>query len=265
MKPGKTGASRPRKTRPPSTALPAPAEQLRRAQRLAMVGRLAAMAAHELGNYLSIVLGNATLLKESARRGEPDLRLLDALTLGAEGGARMARQLRNLARPSAGEPTRLDLAECARTTFTMMESLTPCVLTLESVGQGPLFVNADETWLDQILVNLVLNAVDATRAGRRVRIRTGRVRAGSRKGWCYLEVLDEGAGIPLRIRREMRDLFFTTKVRGRGTGIGLALVSELVGKLGGELAIRSRAGRGAAFRVLLPAAGRTGARLRRAR
>jgi len=232
------------------------AEQLRSAQRMAVTGRMATMAGHELSNYLSIVLGNAALLKEAFGRGKPDERLLDALILGAKRGSGICGQFRNLARAPAIEMHRLDLAENVRTTFTMMQRMTRCTILLEETADVPLPVRADDACLDQILVNLVLNAVDATKSGGRVHIRTGRVRSGMQRGWVYFEVTDSGAGIPARIRRRVRELFFTTKTGGRGTGIGLALACELIAKLGGELLIRSREGRGATFRVVLPSADR---------
>ncbi len=221
---------------------------------MAVTGRMATMAGHELSNYLSIVLGNAALLKEAFERGKPDERLLDALILGAKRGSVICGQFRNLAREPVIELHRLDLAENVRTTFTMMRRMTRCTILLEETAAGPLPVQADDACLDQILVNLVLNAVDATKSGGRVHIRTGRVRPGVRRGWVYFEVADGGAGIPARIRRRVRELFFTTKAGGRGTGIGLALACELIAKLGGELLIRSRKGRGATFRVVLPSA-----------
>lgn len=227
-------------------------EQLRGAQRLAMAGRLAMMSVHELSNYLSIVLGNAELIRESIPPDHAGGRLLDALVLSASHAARMSRQLRMLASPSPGDLRRLDLAEVAGETFAMMGRSTARVLMLEHTAKGELPVWGDAGWIDQILVNLVLNAVDATREGGRVVIRTGRVRAGGRRGWGYLEVVDEGAGVPLKLRRKMRELFFTTKKCGRRSGIGLALACELIEKMGGDLLIRSREGRGATFRVVLP-------------
>jgi len=226
--------------------------QLRSAQRLAVIGRMATMAGHELSNYLSIVIGNAALLKDSFARGQPDERLLDALILGSKKGALICGQFRNLAHPPAADLRCLDMAESIKETFAMMQRMTRCEIALEETADGPLPVRADGVWLDQILVNLVLNAVDVTKSDGRVIIRTGRVRSGVRRGWGYFEVVDEGAGIPAGIRRRVRELFFTTKPGGRGTGIGLALVCELIAKLGGALLIRSRKGIGATFRVVLP-------------
>lgn len=227
-------------------------KQLKDAQRLAMAGRQAVMSVHELNNYLAIVQGNAGLLDESLPQDHPERRLLNALLLGVDRAVRMSRHLRNLAKASQFDPRRVDLAECVGTTFMMMEQTTSRVLTFERKGREALFVSADENWLDQILVNLVLNAADATRPGGRVRIRVGRVRAGRRRGWCFVEVEDWGVGIPVALRRKMKELFFTTKAGGRGTGIGLALACELIDKMGGVLVIRSREGTGSTFRVMLP-------------
>ena len=207
---------------------------------------------HELNNYLSIVLGNASLLKESLPSDHPGGRLLDALLLGTSRAVRLSRHLRNLARSSHFDPRRVDLAECVGATFMMMERTTARALTLEREGREALFVFTDENWLDQILVNLVFNAVDATKPGGLVRIRVGRVRSGARRGWCFVEVVDRGVGIPSALRRKMKELFFTTKADGQGTGIGLALACELIEKMGGVLVIRSREGAGSTFRVMLP-------------
>jgi len=225
--------------------------QLERAQRMASQGQLAAAAAHEISNSLTIVLGHTALLAE--RSDEEVRRRLAPILQAATVASRMSGQLRDLSRPLAAEPRRIDLAEVLRSSFRMLEHVVPRKLRLELAEPSGLYINADPLHLDVILINLVLNARDATRPEDGwVILRAGREPASA--GRLYLEVADNGCGLPSEMQTEVFKSFFTTKPQGRGTGLGLTTVLRLTKEMDGDLDIASRPGQGTRVRVTLPAA-----------
>lgn len=224
--------------------------QLERAQRLASQGQLAAAAAHEISNSLTLVLGHAALLAE---KGDEEVRRrLAPIVQAATVASRMSNQLRDLSRPLAAELRPVDLADVLRSAFRMLEHVVPRELRLELAEPSGLRVSADPLHLDVILINLVLNARDATRTDGRVILRAGR--APAPPGRLYLEVEDNGCGLTAEVQTEAFKGFFTTKPPGRGTGLGLATVLRLTKEMGGELDIASAPGQGTRVRLTLPAA-----------
>jgi signal transduction histidine kinase len=123
---------------------------------------------------------------------------------------------------------------------------------------APLLLRGVSTQLQQVVVNLCANALDAMPGGGTLTVRLDRV-ASEGRPWGRIEVVDTGAGIPAEIRDRIFDPFFTTKEPGRGTGLGLAIASEIVRRHHGRIDFESEAGKGTRFRVLLPDAGATGA------
>lgn len=227
-------------------------EQLRRAQRLTAQGMLAAMTAHEIKNYLGIALGHTQLLRERqpvlADALAPIIRAIDA-------AGKIGRQLFQLAQPEGATAARLfDLAVAARATCELMEPLLGRRLTLAPPSDDKITVFADPTHLDQVLVNLLLNARDATddRHGEiAVRVSLGPADKG-RAPVRVLEVVDNGVSISPAAQRRLFESYFTTKPKGRGTGLGLASVRKMVREAGGELEFQSESGRGTTVRIVLP-------------
>jgi len=230
-------------------------EQLRRAQRLSAQGMLAAMTAHDVTNSLGVALGHATLCRElhaddAALRAQFDP-IIHAIKLAGS----ICNQFRNLATDaSAAGCDEIDLVETARAGFQMLERVVERELVFEAPAQR-LPVIADPTLIEQILVNLVLNARDATGPQGRIAVRVRSQPSDDAAAPVILEVEDNGVGIPPEIQRNLFKAFFTTKRRGRGTGLGLASVLKLVKEMGGELELDSVPGRGTAMRIVLPRAG----------
>lgn len=242
--------SRPRK----AGSAPDPFDtQLRRLQRLVMQGELAATAVHEISNLQTIVLFNAGLLREE-QRGQPDiLRYVEPLLHAAGMVATLCNQLRNLARPVDPFPEQLDLAEVAFGTHRLLEQIIGRELDFKAPPSGPVTVLADRGQIEQMLINLVLNARDATDPDHgRIVVRVG----GGRGREPWLEVADNGSGMTPEVKARLFEKFFTTKEPGRGTGLGMAMVQRLLEEMGGRIEVWSRVGRGTRIRLIFPRPGR---------
>jgi len=224
--------------------------RLRQVQRLVMQGELAATAVHEISNLLTIVLFNGALLRERHRDDDPEARHIEPLLHAANLVATLCNQLRNLSRPTGPERRTLDLVEAARNTFRLLEQIMARELTFAAPADGPVLVSADPAHIDQMLVNLVLNARDATdeEAGR-IAIRVGR----APRGGSYIEIADNGTGIAPTVKRQLFRTFFSTKPAGQGTGLGLVTVQRLMHGIGGRIELTSRQGKGTRARLVFPA------------
>ena len=226
-------------------------EQLRRAQRLTAQGMLAAMTAHEIKNYLGIALGHAQLLRE---RNPALADSLAPIIKAIEAAGRIDRRLFQLAQPESQMiPELFDLAANAQATCELLDPLLQRSLKFVPAG-GDVTVFADPTHLDQALVNLLLNARDATsdHTGEIV-VRVGFGPATkNRPRTRFIEVSDNGVSISPATQRRLFESYFTTKPKGRGTGLGLASVRKMVRESGGELEFQSESGRGTTVRIILP-------------
>jgi len=223
--------------------------QLRQLQRLVVQGELAATAVHEISNLQTIVLFNAGLLREGHKQRPEILRHVEPLLHAAGMVATLCNQLRNLSRPVDPFPEQLDLAEVAFGTHRLLEQIIGRELDFKAPQRGPLTVLADRGQVEQMLINLVLNARDATDPDRgRIQVRVG--------GGCgrqpWLEVGDNGSGMTPEVKARLFEKFFTTKEPGHGTGLGLAMVHRLLEEMGGRIEVRSREGRGTRIRLIFP-------------
>lgn len=227
------------------------------ADRLASVGTMAAGVAHELNNPLTWVLANIRLVQESMGDGAPDAtrRALDHAAQGAERMRSIVSDLKVFSRNEVLAAP-VELRQVLSSALSIVASDLRAKAQLEQVDTttGPLLVLANEARVAQVLLNLLVNAVQAIEAGHPERNRVGihvshpngNVRAVS------IEVDDTGAGIPPSVRARIFDPFFTTKPPGEGTGLGLSIGLQLVHEMGGEIQLVPRAGRGTRFRVTLP-------------
>lgn len=265
-------------------ALKAAQVQLIHSEKLASLGRLVAGVAHELNNPISFVYGNAHALERYAGRletyfervqaGAPREELAalrETLKLdravaqmrtavsGALEGAERVRDivesLRRLSAEGSGEAEPFDLSECARTaTHWVVKGRGSNVpVTLEA--EGPIMVEGRVGHVQQVIMNLVTNALDAVEGATAPLIT---VRVAEHEGCSVLEVADNGPGIPDDIAIRLFDPFFTTKPVGKGTGLGLSISYKIVEEHGGRLAAENRPGGGALFRLELPVRGGPG-------
>ena len=221
-------------------------EAMRRADRLASIGRLAAGLAHEIRNPLASMTGSIELLSDASGLRESERRLLGIVLREAERLDALVRDFLGFARPPSPEMASVDLVGLAEEALAVFrQGAEARALRVELLHEGPVRVLGDARQLKQVLWNLLANAADATAAGGRLG-----VRLGAEGGQAALEVKDSGSGIAPDDLGRIFDPFFTTKERG--TGLGLATVHRIVEAHGGRVAVQSELGRGSTFRVLLP-------------
>ncbi len=236
-------------------------EQLRHADRLTVVGRLASGLAHELGTPLNIVSGRAQMIAsgESARRDEVE-RAARVIGDQAARMTRIVRQLLDFARHRSGELAEADLSELAKETALLLEPLArKRKVRLACAADPSLFVCVDAAQIQQALANLVMNAIEASGPEGAVEIRVEMRDVATppdpdaRPGrYAVFEVEDQGEGIPAKSLPAIFDPFFTTKPVGEGTGLGLAIVYGILREHGGWVAVRSEPGRGSRFSAFIP-------------
>jgi PAS domain S-box-containing protein len=237
-------------------------ERLRHAQRMEMVGQLASGIAHDFNNHLTIILGLAELALR--RPAGPTRADVETLLISARSSAELTHQLLAYGRGTGGARQVVDLADVLRGLERVLESTLGerIELGLDTPPEVP-HVEADRSQLEQIVMNLVLNARDAIEGEGRISIALaradldeGHVRAhpGARPGpHVVLVVTDTGVGMDEATRSRIFEPFFTTKERGRGTGLGLATVYGIVHQHGGTIWVYSEPGKGTTFKVFLPA------------
>jgi PAS domain S-box-containing protein len=224
---------------------------LQRSQRLELIGQLSSGVAHDFNNLLSVVLNLADLARSNLPPEHPVHADLTHITEASEQAAGLAGQLLALSRNRRVSTRRTNLQFVVRRTLELLRSSQPAHLRIESeLAAEDLFVRADDTQLQQVLMNLCLNARDAMPGGGVLRVRTERTLAQGRP-YVVLSVIDTGAGMPEEVRLRIFEPFFTTKETG--TGLGLAVVRQIVEAAGGRIEVSSEVGRGSRFDVWWPA------------
>ncbi len=223
-------------------------EQLVAAQKMEALGQLAGGLAHDMNNILQ-AMASVVMLVKSDGSLTPTLRArCEELSDQIRRGAALTRQLLLFSRQDTARLEAVDVNQMINGVLNMLRRLVRENVELRVVpADGEAVVRADRGQLEQVLINLVVNAADAMPEGGVVELRTG---AGEGKVW--LAVRDGGCGIPPEIRRRIFEPFFTTKEAGRGTGIGLAVVHGIVTGLGGSVEVSSDVGVGSTFTVILP-------------
>ncbi|MCA1829403.1 MAG: PAS domain S-box protein [Myxococcales bacterium] len=222
-------------------------EAVRRQDRLAVVGGMAAGLAHEIRNPLASMCGSIEILGGSPRLDDQERKLMRVVLSEAERLESLVRDFLSFARPASPALEALDGAKAvAETVDLFRQQAAGRGIDVQAKTEGVL-VKADARQFRQVLWNLLGNAADATQSGGRVQVRLAR-----HNDQALLEVSDSGEGIQADDLTRIFDPFFTTKERG--TGLGLAIVHRIVEAHGGELSVRSNPGRGSTFRVALPLA-----------
>lgn len=224
-------------------------DHLRESQKMRAVGQLAGGIAHDFNNLLQALLGGIESLRRSAHDPAERARLVEEMGADVQRGAALTRQLLLFVRQEVAHMQRLDLGQVAAGAATLLRRLLRENIELAvSNPEEPLPVEADRSQLEQVLVNLTLNASAAIPEAGRIEIRTGSLGANQ----VFLEVSDTGAGIPHEIRARIFEPFFSTKAGAGGTGLGLAVVRSIAAHHGGHVEVQSEVGQGSVFRVVLP-------------
>jgi PAS domain S-box-containing protein len=238
--------------------------QLNQAQKMGVVGRLAGGVSHDFNNLLTAMLGNVDLLREELGADHNGSDSLEAIAVAVDRAAGVARQLLAFSRKQVVDPKVVDLNERVERFERVLRSLCGEDVTLEfALLDGPLPVLLDPIQLEQVLMNLVVNARDAITERGTVRVST-RVRellptdvgpdvAFVPGVYVELAVQDDGAGMQPEVLKRIFEPFFTTKPVGQGLGLGMPTVHDIVERSGGHLRVRSEVDRGTRVEVLLPA------------
>jgi hypothetical protein len=227
------------------------------------IGQLAGGVAHDFNNLLTVIEGNTELLTDVPAIPTAALELLREIASATDRAAQLTSQLLAFSRKQTLRTTVFDLATTVQELIPMLRRMVGAGTRLD-VDTSPSFVAADRTQLDQVLLNLVVNARDATVNGGAIAVRCGELlldhpRVGAQGDaippgrYAVLAVHDTGVGIPVELQARVFEPFFTTKPTGEGTGLGLSMVYGLVRQSGGFMSLDSAPGRGTRIEILLPA------------
>ena len=237
--------------------------QFRQAQKMEAIGQLAGGVAHDFNNILSVIQMRAYLLKSDGGLSQEQSESVDEVGVAVLRAVSLTRQLLLFSRREVFQPRDLDLNEAVASTAKMLKRMLGETIGMQlKLSAQPLFLHADAGMLDQVLMNLCVNARDAMPNGGRLIIETAGVeldelaveqsvqaRPGS---FVCLSVSDNGSGIAPEILPQIFEPFFTTKDVGKGTGLGLATVFGIVQQHQGWINVYSEVGRGTTFRIYLP-------------
>jgi PAS domain S-box-containing protein len=239
-------------------------EQLRQSQKLESIGRLAGGVAHDFNNLLTSLLGFIELAERSQSSGSPATEFLEGAAEAARRGGTLTQQLLAFARKQIVHPTVVAID-------TIIEGMVPMIRRLVgenlevrlALAHAPDKVKVDAGSLEQVIMNLVVNARDAVVGTGQITLETGVVHLdadtardhGTRPGErVFFAITDTGSGMSEQVAERAFEPFFTTKPIGKGTGLGLAMCEGIVRQAGGHITVDSEPGRGSTFRVFLPCA-----------
>ncbi|HEV2330827.1 MAG TPA: response regulator [Verrucomicrobiae bacterium] len=244
--------------------------QLLQSQKMEGIGQLAGGVAHDFNNILSVIQMQSGLLKSAGQLSPEQVTFADEIIATVQRAATLTRQLLLFSRREVFQPRDLDLNESVSHTTKMLQRILGETIQMElKLAPPPVFVHADAGMIDQVLMNLTVNARDAMPNGGRLIIETGAVEFdqlaaslslnGRPGSFICLTVSDSGCGISPEILPKIFEPFFTTKEPGKGTGLGLATVFGIVQQHQGWVSVYSEPGHGASFRIYLPQLARNAA------
>ncbi|MBI2925078.1 MAG: PAS domain S-box protein [Verrucomicrobia bacterium] len=238
-------------------------EQFRQAQKMESVGRLAAGVAHDFNNMLTVITGHASLLLADPRQQPETIESVNQIASAAERAANLTRQLLTFSRRQVMQPRTLDVNEIVSNLSKMLCRLMGEHIALQChYSPVPPLVHADAGMIEQVLMNLAVNARDAMAKGGQLTLDTQTLRLDAHSAqrhpdaragqWVCLSVTDTGCGMDPATQARIFEPFFTTKDVGKGTGLGLATVYGIVQQHHGWIEVTSQLGKGTTFRIFLP-------------
>jgi two-component system, cell cycle sensor histidine kinase and response regulator CckA len=238
-------------------------EQLRQSQKMESVGRLAGGIAHDFNNLLTAINGYAELLLMDLKQQEPNFLTAKEILTAGQKAAGLVRQLLAFSRKQVLQPRILDLNHLIRENTKMLCRLIgediELIATLEPNLRK---IKADPGQIEQVIINLAVNARDAMPKGGKLLIETSNIELSEEFAWQHVSVIpgsyillvisDTGCGMNAEIRAHLFEPFFTTKEKGKGTGLGLSTVYGIVQQSGGHIWVYSEPDKGATFKIYLP-------------
>lgn len=239
-------------------------DQFRQAQKMEAVGRLSGGIAHDFNNILGVIIGYGEILQEQVKRSDPLASCVEEILSAGKRAATLTRQLLAFSRQQVLEPKVVDLNGIVTDTEKMLRRLIGEDIELSTVLDPNLSrVKADQGQIEQVILNLSVNARDAMPNGGKLTIKTENaemtevdvrrysypVKPGR---YVLLTVTDTGVGMDVAVRAHIFEPFFTTKEKGKGTGLGLATVYGIVKQSDGYIEVHSELGAGAVFKIYLP-------------
>jgi signal transduction histidine kinase/ActR/RegA family two-component response regulator len=237
---------------------------MQQSQKLEAVGQLAGGIAHDFNNMLQAIIGYAEMVKMSLKDDDDNKDCIDSLIEAANKSQTLVSQLLTFSRMSREIKETLDVNLMLEDYITMLERLLGEQIDIVTeFGSGLPYVVADSGQLEQVIINLCVNARDAMNGKGRIKIKTEKVKINQRfcseNPWAKpghfvkISVKDNGPGIPPKELKKIFEPFYTTKEVGKGTGLGLAIVYGVIQKHNGLLNLKSELGKGAEFEIYLPA------------
>jgi PAS domain S-box-containing protein len=237
--------------------------QLTQAQKMEAIGLLAGGVAHDFNNMLAVITGYGELVLEALPEDDAIRQDVQQLLGGAERAAGLTRQLLAFSRHQVVKPKIIELNDVIANVEKMLARLIGEDISMRAELTPELWpIKADPGQIEQVLLNLTVNARDAMPTGGRLTIRTANVAGGARSAgeplpegeFVLMEVTDTGTGMDVETQKRIFEPFFTTKEPGRGTGLGLSTVYGIVQQCGGQLRLDSSIGRGTVFEIYFPRA-----------
>ncbi len=239
-------------------------ERIQQSQKMEAVGQLAGGVAHDFNNLLTVVLGYCNLLLEQTTLDDHKRRPITAIKEAGERAASLTRQLLAFSRKQMLAPVLLSLNELLLKSESMIRRLIREDVKMEfNLSPQLYWIKADPIQVDQVLLNLVVNARDAMPEGGTLTIKTSNVELGETRNfsdvdlpngqYVKLSITDSGCGIPHDIKTRIFEPFFTTKRVGKGTGLGLSVVHGIVNQSGGHIRVQSTVSVGTQFDLYFPA------------
>ena len=227
------------------------------------IGQLAGGVAHDFNNVLTAIIGYSDLLLSNHRPTDPSFQDIMQIRQNANRAAGLVRQLLAFSRRQTLQPVDLQLGDVVAELQNMMRRLVGEKIEIDvKHGRDLWLVRADVNQLEQVVINLVVNARDAMPEGGRITVRTRNVpepevaafneKTLTPADYVLIEIEDSGSGIPADVLPKIFEPFFTTKEVGKGTGLGLSMVYGIIKQTGGFIFCDSTVGRGTVFRIFLP-------------